>query len=209
MQTSTKLRIGLELSGRRRIANPCSRTGIRADIDNHEGLFNRLEEEIDLWESFQERVARGETVYPPQPATKRKRPAARLRGLKGRARDPEPADAAGADSHYLAHSQADAHRPLTPEDIMRKLENLRSCGNKMEDECNEQAATVDMLEAEVAQMGGEIVRLEHRPAGLCVQARNRYSEDRIKSDFAMGLREYVPKLSLHSVSLPFHGHEHR
>ncbi len=92
---------------------------------------------------------------------------------------------------------------------MSKLENRRSCCIKLVDACNAPAATVAMLEAAVAQMGGELVRLELRPAGLCVQARNRYSEDRIKSDFAMGLREYVPKLSLHSVSLPCHGHEHR
>lgn len=181
------------------------------DLKDHKAAYgemlNQVEDEEELWQELDSKLADGRTVYAPAPdgGKKRKRQTEPSGSRKNRLSidndsdsdddsqysmmSDSDSDLSGSDKENGNSGKKDQRVPLTAEQIDAKLDNLKSQKKNLRQNRKEADAMILSLRQEIKASQAEKERIESKIKSMCIQGRNAYSRGAIKQDFASGIKE--------------------
>lgn len=166
-------------------------------------VFNHSDEQIEVWDTLKDAIEEGKTVYAPkQKAPTKKRKTNKNQKSRKRQRRDDSDDDFIDDSEESA-SEPDAkdsenvelEDPLSEDEIIDKLNELRSTKKDAKKERLEIAEKIKVIEKKLAEARIEEEKLQAEMSALCISGRNQYSKGAIQTDFAQGIRELDQELA--------------
>lgn len=156
-------------------------------------MLNQVEDEEELWQELDSKLADGRTVYAPAPdgGKKRKRQTKPSGSRKNRLsidndsdsdddsqysmQSDSDSDLSGSDKENGNSGKKDQRVPLTAEQIDAKLDNLKSQKKNLRQNRKEADAKILSLRQEIKASQAEKERIESKIKSMCIQGRNAYS----------------------------------
>lgn len=182
----------------------------------YQSAQNDISDQLEIWEELKEKVEDGKEVFEPKPkpskldqeANKKRKRGARAVEQKDkikRARvdsremddfiaftDEDTSEIEEIDSDSEKENSQNANieqQPLTEEEIDNKLTELKGKKKNTRLEVREITNQISDVQDEFTQVKAEHTTLRNKIATFCIKARNSYSTEAIKQDFAAGLQE--------------------
>ena len=148
-------------------------------------IMDHCDDEAENWESLQEKLEDGKTVYAPVPKSRK-----RKRGSS----DADSDDS--SDEIVISDDESqDRGQPLTAEEIESKIHELKNKKKDARRERNDIEAQLKDFGSRMKEINTEINEIEARRSQLCIAARNEYSKSAIQNDFAAGIKEVCDSVS--------------
>jgi len=170
-------------------------------VDDYQTSIDTLQEEIELWDGFQDRVENGEKVFPPRVKEERKRKKSELQlqshGLtrkrpkvayteKESDEDFEISETDGCDSDIELYS---SRQPLSPKEIEEKLRELKSRKKIARQEKAKAKETINEWMPSLQGLKAKSHEIQNTLKAICIDQRNQYSKAAVQQDFAAGIRD--------------------
>lgn len=167
--------------------------------------FNHADEQLEIWEGLRDLLEDGNTVFAPnESASKKRKKNNSLKGRKKLRRDSQSDnDLIDDDSEDFASESETEHdpvptsykAPLSEENIMAKIEELRSMKREARRQRADIVRKIKDLQEEKAEAKTKEDKIEAEMSALCISGRNQYSKGAIQQDFAQGIRELDQELA--------------
>lgn len=164
----------------------------RADLDDRAESCDR---EMESWEELETKVARGNTIYSPLgSAKKRKRCSHPVQSRKSRnsgsrekhdSSDAEEIPESGEQNEYSDYQP----QPVSREKIEQMIASIKEKKKEIRLRKTDVGRKISELRERAQELEGYKQKTKTRVAALCIKSRNNYSRDRIKKDFAAGMKE--------------------
>lgn len=189
----------------------------KAQLSESKKVYQRAQDDIsdqlDTWEELKEKVEDGKEVFEPKPksskldpeANKKRKKDVERKGKNKRARTDnremdDPIVVTDEENSEIEEINSDSEKensqntngdrqPLTEEDIDKKLAELKEKKKQTRLEVRELTNQISDVQDEFTQVKAAHTTLRNRIATYCIKARNAYSAEAIKQDFAAGLQE--------------------
>lgn len=173
---------------------------------------NNADEQIDVWEALKVDLEAGETVFAPKAESEsRKRKNYRQDKSSKKKRRTDDSDAeedsdfadnqseqsADADEEEIDESDEDSskHEPLTEDQIMAKLQELKLSKKEARTQRTEIAEKMKDLKKQIEVAKEAEDKINSEMSALCISGRNTYSKGAIQQDFAAGIKEIDQELA--------------
>jgi len=158
--------------------------------------LKRMERRIEDWKGLRGRVDRGETVYLPERKKSQKRKRYHTRRLRSQKNgDREESEDSESDSIQAA-TERDSNSlvyevtPLTAEAVANKLAEYTASAQSLREAIEASDIKLNKVTEQLDHLDIESQNLEEaRPIRRCIRGRNGFSVEKIKTDFAAGVRE--------------------
>lgn len=167
--------------------------------------FNHADEQLEIWEGLRDLLEDGNTVFAPnESASKKRKKNNSPKGRKKLRRDSQSDnDLIDDDSEDFASESETEHdpvptsykAPLSEENIMAKIEELRSMKREARRQRADIVRKIKDLQEEKAEAKTKEDKIEAEMSALCISGRNQYSKGAIQQDFAQGIRELDQELA--------------
>ena len=166
-------------------------------------VMNDADEQVDVWETLEEGLKAGETVFAPlgkSPNRKRKgsdssRPRKRQRRSSASDQesigddDHQDEDAADKDSEEEESAEEARGEPLDEEQVAAKIADLKSTKKESRRQKTELENKIKIMRAEINEAEKAAKKIQADMAALCIAGRNQYSKGAIQQDYAAGIKE--------------------
>lgn len=157
------------------------------------------EASYDTWDELESQFEDGKTVYAPSSVSKkRKRPekafSSRKKGTFDFDEDSDYSVSEDESDKENSQPSFEDRVPLTEDIITQTLLSLKAERKLIREERRGLDAKMSELRARISQVNAEREELLAEVTCVCIKGRNHYSRAAIKQDFAMGIKEYVPRL---------------
>ncbi len=154
-------------------------------------VMNEANEQIEVWDSLKEKLEEGDTVFAPKRkgATKRKASGSKGRSLKKVRRsgssvseDIDHSDSEDTDTDHdegketLSENETAGREPLTEDEIMAKLHELRSQRKTARKEKLGITEEITAIRKEIDEVTNAQEAIESKMSALCISGRNQYSK---------------------------------
>ncbi|KAI4946500.1 hypothetical protein J4E91_007188 [Alternaria rosae] len=154
------------------------------------------DEDIEVWESLQEQLDDGKSVFVPQPKNhKRKNAVSNKQSRKKRQvfdddtdddfEDSDP-DESGSDDEVIFQGE---RQRLSETDIKEKLKELRETKKNARREGLAIKHSVDDLKPQIRELDAKKDEIKAEISRICIAGRNQYSKSAIQQGFAAGIKE--------------------
>lgn len=163
------------------------------------------DDQIEVWEALRDSVEDGKTVFAPKSkSSSKKRKGSSAKKPRKRQRrdatsdddfiddgdsDGDSDDSASEPDSDEEPESAEAHEPLSEDQVIAKISELRSTKKEARKQRAEITAKMKEMESEKAEAHDAEEKIEADMAALCISGRNGYSKGAIQNDFAQGIRE--------------------
>jgi hypothetical protein len=153
-------------------------------------------DDIEVWESLQEQMDEGKTVFAPLPKTSKRKKAVsnkqshRKRQVFDDDTDDgfEDSDDNRSDSDDEVIFQGERTR-LSETDIKEKLKELKETKRNARREGVEIKRSIDDLKPQILALEAKKDEIKAEISRICIAGRNQYSKSAIQQDFAAGIKE--------------------
>ncbi|KAI4649500.1 hypothetical protein J4E93_003820 [Alternaria ventricosa] len=153
-------------------------------------------EDIEVWESLQEQLDDGKSVYAPQPKTHKRKKAVSNKHARKRKLpfdddtddDFEDSDSDESGSDDEVTFQGERQR-LSETDIKEKLKELRETKKNTRREGIAIKHSIDDLKPQIRELEAKKDEIKAEISRICIAGRNQYSKSAIQQDFAAGIKE--------------------
>ena len=168
-------------------------------------MLNQVEEDTELWEDLNDKLADGCTVYSPSDGGRKRKRQAKPAGSRknrisidvdsdsdGDSKDSTLSDCdslSGSDKENGNSDKKTKRVPLTEEQIEEKLASLKGQKKSLRENRKEIEPKILELRQKIREMHLERETIESKIKSKCIQGRNDYSRGAIKQDFAGGIKE--------------------
>lgn len=167
--------------------------------------MNDVDEQIEIWDGLKEKLEDGKTVVPPKSkAAGRKRKGndsgrARKKQRRTNLSDDESDDVVDSDlndnSDQGSEEESESQEPLTEEQIVAKLQELRATKKEARAQRAEITARINQLRKDIDESRKAEEEIESKMSAMCISGRNNYSKGAIQQDFAAGIKELDQELA--------------
>ena len=143
--------------------------------------MNDIDEQIEIWDGLKEKVEDGKTVYPPKPKSRGKKrksnsnDKARKKQRKTKSSDDESDDLVESDlgdssdeDGRGSENESASHEPLTEEQVVQKLQELRSTKKEARAQRAEITEQINALRKEIDESKKAEERIESKISQLCI-----------------------------------------
>ncbi|MCJ1248606.1 hypothetical protein MMC30_005824 [Trapelia coarctata] len=161
-----------------------------------------VDHQLEIWEALRDKLDSGSTVYPPKMDKKRKRA-----GSKGSRKKQKRSSDDDEDDDYNDekstdegeeeyHTSEDERNPLTEEQIVSKINELRGTKREARRQRTELEDRMKRSRLEMAEAQEAEKKIESQISKVCIEGRNAYSKGAIQQDFAAGMKELDQELAV-------------
>ena len=169
--------------------------------------MNDVDEQIEVWDGLKEKLEDGKTVFPPKSKSagqKRKgssKDKARKKQRRSKSSDDESDDVESSnfsdnsDEDGTGSEDDESQEPLTEEQIMAKLQELRATRKEARAQRAELTERINQLRKEIDESKKAEHEIESKLSAMCISGRNAYSKGAIQQDFAAGIKELDQELA--------------
>ncbi|KAI4958590.1 hypothetical protein J4E86_004194 [Alternaria arbusti] len=153
-------------------------------------------DDIEVWESLQEQLDDGKSVFAPQPKTYKRKKAVSNKQARKRKQlfdddtddDFEDSDSDESRSDDEVTFQGERKR-LSETDIKEKLKELRETKKNARREGIAIKHSIDDLKPQIRELETKKDEIKAEISRICIAGRNQYSKSAIQQDFAAGIKE--------------------
>ena len=172
--------------------------------------MNDIDEQVEIWDDLKEKIEDGKTVFPPRMKTagmKRKMNGtsngkARKKQRKKKSSDDDSDSFEDSDIDETSdvdkkgsEDDSGGQEPLTEEQIMAKLQELRATKKEARAQKAEITLQITRLRNEIDEKKKAEELIESKMSAMCISGRNAYSRGAIQQDFATGIKELDQELA--------------
>lgn len=177
---------------------------LKNSIRDHEESMKHIEDEEEVWEELEDRLAKGRTVFAPSAQRQNRKRKSSDSGssppARKRRRRTIDSDDDGEDSDQERDQAEDngeaqdltgdsSKHPLSEDEITTKLDELKT----MYKEARREKKTLESQAVELRKslriLDDEAAEIDTLKTGIAIEGRNNYSRGAIRQDFAAGIRE--------------------
>lgn len=167
--------------------------------------MNDVDEQIEIWDGLKEKLEDGKTVFPPKSkAAGRKRKGnnngkARKKQRRTKSSGDESDDVIDSDfsdhSDQASEEESECQEPLTEEQIVAKLQELRATKKQARARRAEITERITKVRKDIDESKKAEEQIESKMSAICISGRNGYSKGAIQQDFAAGIKELDQELA--------------
>lgn len=171
--------------------------------------MNDIDEQIEIWDGLKEKLEDGKTVFPPKSKSAgRKRKGnsndkARKKQRRSKSSDDESDDVENSDLNDSSDEGGQGsedgsetqEQPLTEEQIVAKLQELRSTKKEARAQRGEITERINQMRKDIDESKKAEEKIESKMNAMCISGRNAYSKGAIQQDFAAGIKELDQELA--------------
>ncbi|KAE8844038.1 hypothetical protein HRS9122_05141 [Pyrenophora teres f. teres] len=167
--------------------------------DVYELAMADTENDIEVWEEFQEQLDDGLPVFAPLPKVNKRKNTNLVQRLSKKPRtseeDLDDDEFIASDEDKSSEGDDDdvtmlvAREKLTETDVKSKLKDLRETRKNARSEGIEIKNMMDALRAEIGKLNARKDEVKAKISRICITERNYYSKTTIQQDFADGIKE--------------------
>ena len=171
--------------------------------------MNDIDEQIEIWDGLKEKLEDGKTVFPPKskPAGRKRKgirnDKARKKQRRSKSSDDESNDVENSDLNDSSdeggkgsEDGSESHeQPLTEEQIVAKLQELRSTKKEARAQRGEITERINQMRKNIDESKKAEEKIESKMNAMCISGRNAYSKGAIQQDFAAGIKELDQELA--------------
>ncbi|KAI8943413.1 hypothetical protein NX059_001425 [Plenodomus lindquistii] len=168
---------------------------LKDEQDDFKVALNNASDEIEQWETLQEMLDDGKTVFAPLPASKkRKKSSSGKQSRKKSGRDDDTDDDFLATDDEETEDEEepidDSQRmPLSEADIKQKLKELRDVKKDARRAAIAKKHEMEEQKSQIQELNAKIKEIKAKISRICIAGRNEYSKTAIQADFAAGIKE--------------------